>query len=77
MSREFINEENLEQVVGGLMNFNYNTKILTYTHEETGAKTKYQIVDFEQAWKLSNQLHGQGLHEDKIMAQLKAKGYIK
>ncbi len=77
MAKQMINEESLDQVVGGLMNFNYNTKILTYKHEETGVKTTYQILDFENAWKLSNSLHGQNLHEDKIIAQLKAKGYIK
>ena len=77
MAKQLIDEENLDQVVGGLMNFNYKTKVLTYTHEETGAKTKYQILDFENAWKLSNSLHSQNLHEDKIVAQLKAKGYIK
>ena len=36
MAREIINEEHLDNVVGGWMHFNANTKILTYTHEETG-----------------------------------------
>ena len=76
MAKQMINEEALDQVVGGLMNFNYKTQVLTYKHEETGAKTTYKILDFNAAWKLSNDLHGQNIHEDKIIAQLKAKGYI-
>lgn len=76
MSRELINDQSLEQVVGGYMNFNYHTNILTYKHEETGVTTKYTIKDFENAWKLSNQLHAQNMHEDKIIAELKAKHYI-
>ncbi len=76
MAKQMINEEALDQVVGGLMNFNYKTKVLTYKHEETGAKTTYKILDFDAAWKLSNSLHAQNMHEDKIIAQLKAKGYI-
>ena len=50
------------------MNFNYNTQILTYTHEETGVVTTYQILDFENAWKTSNNMHGQNIHEDSIIA---------
>lgn len=77
MSKEMINEEKLDQVVGGFMNFNYNTQKLTYKHEETGAVTTYDIVDFENAWKMSNSLHGQNLHEDTIIQRMMSAGYIK
>ena len=76
MARELVNDEALEQVVGGLMNFNYYTQVLTYTHEELGTVTKYKILDFKKAWVMSNELHGQNLHEDKIIAQLIESGYI-
>jgi len=76
MAKEMLNDENLEYVVGGYMNFNYNTKKLKYRHEETKAVTYYEIDDFENAWKLSNQLHAQNLHEDTIIARLKSAGYI-
>jgi hypothetical protein len=74
--RAKINEESLDQIVGGYMNFNYHTNILTYTHEETNAVTKYQIKNFEKAWKRSNELHAQNLHEDKIIADLLSHDYI-
>lgn len=77
MGKEIINEKDMEQVVGGYMNFNYNTKVLTYTHEETREVTTYQILNFDEAWKLNNEMHGQGVHEDQIIAALKSKGYIK
>lgn len=76
MAREALNDESLNRVVGGWMHFNYYTQVLTYTHEETGQVTNYNILDFENAWKLSNELHGQNLHEDAIMAQLMSRGYI-
>lgn len=76
MSKEIINDDSLDQVVGGFMNFNYMTKVLTYTHEENHTVTKYQIKDFEKAWKLSNALHAKNLHEDDIIAQLINNGYI-
>ena len=74
--RERLNDDNMEYVVGGYMNMNYNTKILTYTHEETKNVTRYQILDFENAWKLSNELHSQNHHEDSIIAELISRGYI-
>lgn len=77
MAKEFLNEESLDQVVGGYMNFNYKTKVLTYRHEETKEVTKYEITNFEEAWKLSNELHAQNLHEDIIIARLKSAKYIR
>lgn len=76
MAREMLNDESMNQVVGGFMHFNYTTKVLTYTHEETGDVTSYQILDFEKAWKLSNKMHGENKHEDVIMQTLKDNGYI-
>lgn len=76
MSKQLVNDTELDQVVGGYMNFNYNTHILKYKHEELGTVTNYNILDFEQAWKLSNKLHAQNLHEDKIIQQLIDNKYI-
>ena len=76
MAREQINNNDLDKVVGGWMHFNYNTQILTYTHEETGQVTNYQINDFENAWKTSNSMHGDNYHEDDIIAKLLSNNYI-
>lgn len=76
MAREMLNEDSLDKVVGGFMHFNYYTKVLTYTHEETGAVTTYDIYDFEKAWKLSSKMHGDNKHEDVIMQTLIDNGYI-
>lgn len=75
--RQAISDEALDQVVGGWMHFDYNNQTLKYTHEETGAVTYYEILDFENAWKTSNSMHGDNIHEDKIIAKLKSKHYIK
>ena len=76
MAREMMNEDALDQVVGGFMHFNANTKVLTYTHEETGAVTTYQILQYNRAWGMSNALHTQGLHEDDIIGKMLADGCI-
>ena len=76
MAREMINEGSLDQVVGGFIHFNRNNYVLTYTHEETGDVTTYDILDFDKAWQISANLHGQNVHEDRIIAILKSKGYI-
>ncbi len=76
MTREMLNDNALDKVVGGFMHFNYATQILTYTHEETGEVTTYKIHDFEHAWKLSASMHGDNRHEDVIMQALLDNGYI-
>ena len=76
MKNQILSDEELDQVIGGLMNFNYDTKVLTYTHEERKTVTKYNIVDFEKAWKLSNARHAENVHEDNIIAEMLSKGYI-
>jgi len=75
MARQAINDNSLEQVVGGLMRFNYNTQILTYTRED-GSVTTYNILDFDNAWERSNALHGKNVHEDRIIEDLINSGYI-
>lgn len=76
MARELLNDESLEKVVGGFLHFNYYTNVLTYTHEETGVVTTYDIYDFENAWKLNNTMHGENKHEDVIIQTLLDNGYI-
>lgn len=74
--RKAISDDALNQVVGGFMQFDYTEKSLKYTHEETGEVTYYDVDDFENAWKVSNSMHGQNIHEDRIIAELLNKGYI-
>ena len=76
MAREMINDGKLDQVVGGFMHFNANNNVLTYTNEDTGEVTTYDIDDFDNAWTVSANLHGQNIHEDRIIAILLSKGYI-
>ena len=73
--RKAINEEILEQVVGGFFSFNGNTNILTYTHGD-GTVTKHKILKYSEAWKMSNDLHGKNVPEDQILSQMISKGYI-
>lgn len=76
MAREMLNDSSAENVNGGFLYFNYDTKVLTYTHEETGNVTTYHINDFEKAWKLNNKMHGENKHEDVIIQTLLDNGYI-
>ena len=76
MSRELMNEDNLDQVVGGFMHFNPDTKVLTYTHEETGEVKQYQILMYNRAWGMSNALHAKNLHEDEIISKMLSDGCI-
>lgn len=75
MSKVALNDENLDQVVGGLMRFNYRTQVMTYTHED-GTQTTHNILDFDNAWDLSNELHAKNIHEDNILKALKDQHYI-
>lgn len=76
MAKQAINDDALEQVVGGLMRFNYRQMIMTYTHED-GSETTHHINDFDGAWELSNKLHGKNWREDDILRELYNKGYIR
>ncbi len=73
--RKIINDEALEQVVGGLFSFNGITNIITYTHED-GSVTYHKILDYKKAWTMSNDLHGKNVPEDTILAQLIANKYV-
>lgn len=70
-----IADEALEQVVGGLFAFNGLTNTITYTHED-GSVTYHKILDYKKAWTMSNDLHGQNVPEDTILAKLIASGYV-
>ena len=77
MNKEMLSDEILEEVSGGHMHWNQSTKVMTYTHEETGAVTQYQCPKFNRAWRLSNTYHSQNLHEDEIIGLLLQDGCIK
>lgn len=74
-NRKQINEEALDSVVGGLFTWHKLTLIMDYTHED-GTKTYHKILNLQKGWELSNQLHGQLIPEDEILAQLISAGYI-
>ena len=73
--RKSIDDEKLEQIVGGMFAFNGNTMTLTYTHAD-GSVTTHRILDYRNAWTMSNDLHGQNVPEDAILAKMIAAGYI-
>ena len=75
MSFEKIDENKLEKVIGGKFCWNSNTGIMTYTHKD-GSKTTHRILDLDKGYDLSDKLHGQGMPEDDILAQLINAGYI-
>jgi len=75
MSKVMLNEQELEQVVGGFMLFNNQTMILTYTHED-GSVTTHKILNYDKAWELSNTMHAQNYREDSILKKLKKMGYV-
>ena len=73
--RKELKDRELEQVVGGLFVFNPQTMIMTYTHED-GSVTEHPILKYDEAWKMSNDLHGQNYREDTILKKMKQAGYI-
>ena len=73
--RKSIDEEKLEKIVGGMFAFNGNTMTLTYTHAD-GSVTTHRILDYRNAFTMSNNLHGQNVPEDTILAKMIAEGYI-
>lgn len=73
--KKILNDQEVEQVVGGLMDFNPSTMILTYTHEDNSV-TKHPILNYDKAWEMSNQLHAQNYREDTILKKLKSAGYV-
>lgn len=73
--RRALSDQEIENVAGGYMSFNNETMILTYTHED-GSVTTHEILDYNAAWGLSNEMHAQNYREDSILKKMKAKGYI-
>ena len=69
-----LNDNDLDQINGGLMDFNGD--VLTYTSPETGVVTTYTILNYDEAWKMSNDMHAQNYREDTIIKKLKQNGYI-
>lgn len=73
--KNILDDELLDEVVGGLFKWNPNTMKLKYIHDD-GSVTYYNILDFEKGWQMSNNLTGQFMDEDQIIAKLIAANYI-
>lgn len=73
--RKKLSEQELDQIVGGLMNFNPQTMVMTYTHED-GTVTTHPILNYDKAWVMCNDLHAQNYREDTILKKMRAAGYI-
>ncbi len=73
--KNILDDELLDEVVGGLFKWNPNTMMLKYIHDD-GSETYYKVLDFQKGWELSNNLTGQFMDEDKIIARLIAEKYI-
>ena len=76
MSKFALNDDALDQVVGGMLRFNYRTQVMTYTNTDGEVVGTYTINNFDAAWELSNIRHAQNIPEDSIVAELCSKGYI-
>jgi hypothetical protein len=48
---------------------------MKYEHED-GSITNYEVLNFDEAWNLSNSLHSQNVPEDEILKQLIENKYI-
>ena len=74
-NRTVINDDVLEQVVGGLFVFHKLSKYVTYTHQD-GTVTEHNVLDYDKAWETSCMLEAQNMDEDRIFETLVASGYI-
>ena len=50
--------------------------VMTYTHQDKTV-TKHQILNYDKAWELSNEMHAKNYREDDILTVLRSKGYVK
>ncbi len=73
--RKNLSDQELKTIVGGLMDFNPRTMIMTYTHDD-GSVTMHPILDYDKAWMMSNDLHARSCREDMILEMLQSAGYI-
>ena len=73
---EQLKDEDLEQVAGGLFYFYPNTMRLTFTDEEAGFEKVYKILDYAEAWRISNELHGENVKESEIIEVMIDQGCI-
>lgn len=74
-NRTLINEEDLENVVGGFFHWHKKSLVLDYTHED-GSITYHKVLDYAKGWELSNNLHAKHVPEDEILQQLIDAKYI-
>ena len=75
LERKQVDENALDEVVGGLFNWNPSNDSLTFIHDD-GSVSKYHVNDYDKAWSYSNELHAQNYRETTIIKKLKSKGYI-
>lgn len=73
--RKSIPENELENIVGGYMQFDQPTKTLTYYHKD-GSVTTHDILKFKAAWTANNEMHTEGIPEDEILERLIEAGYV-
>jgi hypothetical protein len=70
-----LDDEQLEQVVGGLFVFHKKSRYVTFTHQD-GTVTDHNILDYDKAWERCMSLEAANWDEDKIFQDLINKGYI-
>lgn len=74
MEKQPMNDEQMEQVSGGLRKFNRKKQILTYTRADGGVE-EHKILDYDKAWEMSCSLDGR-MSEDQIIQKLINMRYI-
>ena len=70
-----LDDEMLEEVVGGLFSWSRKKMTMTYSHPD-GTTTVHKVLDLDKAWERSNILHSKKMNEDDILKDLISKGYI-
>ncbi len=70
-----IDDEQLEQVVGGLFVFHSKSKYVTYTHQD-GSVTDHNIINYDKAWSTVCSMEAQNVKEDTIFQTLINDGLI-
>lgn len=75
MGKTEINEQDLDQIVGGQFLFNCDTMMMTYVHSD-GSFTTHKILQYDRAWKASNYYHTNKIPEDEILQKMISQGLI-
>lgn len=76
MKRIELDENTLENINGGFMNFDPSTMTLTFIHGDMSTTT-HTIIDYDNAWYYCNQWHAKNWPEEDILKCLIEYNFVK